>query len=164
MQAKDVIRQSIEMADYTVGKYLEDLDDQAFLMHPVSGMNHIAWQVGHLLSSEHEVAEAIKPGCCPPLPEGFAAKHNKEAASSDDPKAFLTKAEYLALWKAQREGLKALVDSFSDADLDAPAPERMRSYCPTVGHALNMMAGVHPLMHVGQFVAVRRKLNKPIAF
>jgi DinB superfamily len=164
MQAKDVIRQSIEMADMTVGKYLEDLDEQAFLMRPVGGMNTIAWQIGHLLSSERGTLEAIKPGCCPPLPEGFDAKHTKETTSSDDPKAFYTKDEYLAIWKAQREGLKALVDSLGDADLDAPAPERMRGYCPTVGSALNMMGGIHPLMHVGQFVAVRRSLNKPIAF
>ena len=164
MQAKDMIRQSIEMADFTVGKYLEDLDDQAFLMHPLTGMNHIAWQVGHLISSEHDVLEAIKPGCCPPLPEGFDAKHTKEAASSDDPKAFYTKDEYLALWKAQREAIKTFVESLTDADLDAPAPERIRGFCPTVGHALNMMAGIHPMMHAGQFVAVRRTLNKPIAF
>jgi DinB superfamily len=164
MQAKDVIRQSIDTTDMVFGKYLEDLDDQAFLMHPLSGMNHIAWQLGHLISSEHEVLEAIKPGCCPPLPEGFAAKYTKETATSDDPKAFQTKAEFLALWKAQHEAIKAVVETLSDADLDAPAPERIRSFCPTVGHALNMMAGIHPMMHAGQFVAVRRALNKPIAF
>jgi len=33
-----------------------------------------------------------------------------------------------------------------------------------VGLALNMMGGIHPLMHAGQFVAVRRDLKKPVAF
>jgi DinB superfamily len=164
MQAKDVIRQSIDMADMTIGKYLEDLDAEAFLMHPVTGMNHIAWQIGHLISSERSSLEGIKTGCCPPLPEGFDAKHTKEAAGSDDPKAFYSKDEYLAVWKAQRDAIKALLESLSDADLDAPAPERIRAFCPTVGHAMNMMGGIHPLMHVGQFVAVRRSLKKPIAF
>ena len=32
---------------------------------------------------------------------------------------------------------------------------------PTVGHALNM-AGGHTLMHVGQFVPLRRTLDKPV--
>jgi hypothetical protein len=127
-------------------------------------MNHIAWQLGHLISSERSTIEAIKPGTCPPLPEGFDAKHDqKECTKIDDPAAFHTKDEYLAVWKAQRDALKALVESMTDADLDAEAPERLRSFCPTVGHALNMMGGIHPLMHVGQFVAVRRKLDKPIA-
>ncbi len=163
MQAKDVIRQSIEMADMTTSKYLEDLDDAAFLKRSVDGMNTIAWQLGHLISSERSIMEAIKPGSCPALPEGFDAQHGKETASVDDPSKFLTKDQYLSLWKAQRAATKAVLESLSDADLDAPGPERMRSFCPTVGHVMNMMGGIHPMMHAGQYVAVRRDLKKPIA-
>jgi hypothetical protein len=163
MQAKNAIRQSIDMADMTIGKYLEDLDDAALLIRPVAGMNHIAWQMGHLISVERTMIEDIKPGSCPPLPEGFDARHSKETIGSDDPKAFHTRAEYLALWDAQRAATKAVLESIDDAKLDAPGPERFRSFCPTVGHALNMMGGVHPLMHAGQFVPVRRMLKKPIA-
>jgi len=164
MQAKDAIRQSMEMSDMVMGKYLEDLDDAAFLRRPVEGMNHIAWQVGHLISIERGTIEAIKPGSSPALPEGFDAKHGKETHSVDDPGQFYTKDEYLAFWKAQREATRSVLDSLSDADLDAPAPERVRSFCPTVGHAMNMFGGVHPMMHAGQFVAVRRSLQKPVAF
>jgi hypothetical protein len=163
MQCKDAIRQAMGMADSIVGKYLEDLDDAAFMIRPVPGMNHIAWQMGHLISAEHGTMEGIKPGSSPALPEGFDAKHGKETISIDDPKAFYTKDEYLALWKAQRAATLAILESLSDADLDAPAPERLRTFCQTVGHAMNLMGGSHPLMHVGQFVAVRRQLNKPIA-
>jgi hypothetical protein len=162
MQAKDAIRQSIGMADMMMNKYLEDLDDDAFLVRPVHGMNHIAWQLGHLISSERGTLEGIKPGSCPPLPEGFDAKHGKETIATNDPSQFYTKAEYLAFWKAQRAATLVVLESLDGADLDAPAPERIRGFCPTVGHALNMMGGVHPLMHAGQFVAVRRQLGKPI--
>ncbi len=164
MQAKDVILQSAQIADMMMSKYLDDLDDSAFLVRPVAGMNHIAWQVGHLISSTQGAIESIKPGSLPPLPEGFDTKHKQnETANSDDPAAFHTKAEYLALWKAQREAFKALVESLTDAELDAPAPERLQRMVPTVGLALNLMGGIHPLMHVGQFVAVRRQLQMPIA-
>jgi hypothetical protein len=163
MKAKDVIRQTIEMSDMATGKYLDDLDDAAFLSRPVAGMNHIAWQIGHLISVEHGILEGIKPGSCPPLPEGFDAKHRKETSTSDDPKAFHTRDEYLSLWKAQRAATLAVLESLDDADLDAPAPEGVRQWCPTVGLALNMMGGIHPMMHAGQYVAVRRSLNKPIA-
>lgn len=164
MHAKDAIRQSIEMSDMTMGKYLEGLDDAAFRARPVDGMNHIAWQMGHLISTERSTLEAIKPGSCPPLPEGFDARHGKETATSDDPQGFHTKEEYLALWKDQRAATRSILDSMTDADLDAPAPERIRGFCPTVGHALNMMGGIHPMMHAGQFVGVRRSLKMPIAF
>lgn len=164
MQAKDAIRQSIEMADMVTGKYLEDLDDAAFLARPVPGMNHIAWQIGHLISTERAALEAIKPGSCPPLPEGFDAKHGKETTAFNAPADFYTKDEYLAAWKGQRAALLSVLDSLDDAGLDAPAPERLRGFCPTVGLAINMMGGLHPMMHVGQYVAVRRAKEKPIAF
>ena len=81
MKAKDAIRQAIEMSNMITGKYLDDLDEAAFLSRPVAGMNHIAWQIGHLISSERDVIDTIKPGFCPALPEGFDAKHTKETAN-----------------------------------------------------------------------------------
>ena len=46
--------------------------------------------------------------------------------------------------------------------MDAPGPEKSRAFMPTVGHVFSLAAS-HPLMHAGQFVAVRRHLKKPIA-
>ena len=163
MHAKQAILHSIGVADSLMSKYLDDLGDEAFFVRPVEGMNTIAWQVGHLISSERGFVEAVKPGSCPALPEGFDARHNKEATKIDDPSKFPTKAEYLAVWKAQRAATRAALESLSDADLDAPAPEKIRGMCPTVGHVFNL-TGLHPLMHVGQFVAVRREQGAPVVF
>ena len=65
--------------------------------------------------------EMVKPNSMPPLPAGFKEKHSKETAKSDDPKAFLTKAEYLDLYKKQRAATMKVLDGMSDADLDKPA-------------------------------------------
>jgi hypothetical protein len=158
---KDLLHQNLDSSERIVKTYLEDLDDQALLLRPVEGMNHIAWQLGHLISSERRMVEAVKPGSCPALPENFDAVHGRENTSSDDPKAFCPKAEYLRLADAQRAATKAVLDGLTDSDLDAPGPERMRQMAPTVG-AVFQMAGSHVLMHVGQFVGVRRKLKKPV--
>jgi hypothetical protein len=163
MHAKDAIRQSIGMSDMIMSKYLDDLDEAAFLVRPVAGMNHIAWQIGHLIATERGFVEGIKPGSCPALPEGFEARHTKETTTSDDASKFFSKADYMAAWKAQREATKAVLDSLSEADLDAPASENIRKFCPTVGMVLNL-TGLHPLMHVGQFVAVRREQKLPVVF
>ncbi len=163
MQAQDVIFQSINVADMIMASYLGDLDDADLMHRPVGGMNHIAWQLGHLITSERNMVEGIKPGSCPALPEGFEAKHGKDACATDAPDQFHTKAEYLAAWAAQRAATKALLESMSEADLDAPSPERMRNFAPTVGALFNL-TGLHPLMHLGQFVGVRRAKNKPVVF
>jgi uncharacterized damage-inducible protein DinB len=163
MEAKDVIRASMGMSERIVMAYVGDLDDADLKMPPSEGMNPIAWQLGHLISSERSMIEAIKPGSSPSLPEGFEAAHSTEKAKAGelDPSAFKTKAEYLHLWNEQRAATKALLDGLSKTDLDAPAPERMRSFVPTVGDVL-ALTGSHALMHVGQWVPVRRKLGKPV--
>ena len=162
MHAKDAIRQTLDMSERIVNAYVGDLDDSDLLVRPVEGMNHIAWQLGHLIHTERTLVEGIKPGSSPPMPEGFEGNHSRENSTSDDPNQFLTKDAYLELMNAQRVATKDVLDSLPDEDLDAPSPERFRKMVPTVGAAC-MLAGTHYIMHVGQFVAVRRKRGKPIA-
>jgi uncharacterized damage-inducible protein DinB len=57
----------------------------------------------------------------------------------------------------------AAVDATPDEQLDAPGPEDMREYAPTVAAVL-MLLGTHWLMHAGQFVPIRRKLGKSPLF
>ncbi|MDB5349388.1 MAG: hypothetical protein JWN86_635 [Planctomycetota bacterium] len=161
MHAKDVILNSLGSSDMITKAYVGDLSDADLMARPVPGMNHIAWQLGHLISVEHKVMEELAPGSSPALPEGFDAKHTKETTTSDDPSKFYTKAEYLAVWDAQHAATKAVVAKLTEEQLDAPAPESFRRMVPTNGLTINFLAS-HTLMHVGQYVAVRRTLGKPV--
>ena len=164
MSTKATIEQTLGVSDMIMDKYLTDLDEAAFLTRPVAGMNHLAWQVGHLIAIEYKFVEAVKPGASPALPDGFVAKHAMDKHGSDNAGDFHTKDEYLAVWKGQRAATRATLAGLSEADLEAPCPdEKMRQLCPTVGGMFNL-AGLHCLMHAGQFVAVRRKHEMPIAF
>jgi hypothetical protein len=162
MHAKDAIRSCLDMSDRVIKTYLEDLSDADLKVKPVEGMNPIGWQLGHLVSSERAMMEGVKAGSSPALPAGFDEVHGRDNPGGVDVEKFSTKQEYLRLIDAQRAATKALLDSLSDADLDAPAPERMRPIAPTVG-ALMLLAGNHYLMHAGQFVPVRRKTGKPVS-
>ena len=163
MNAKRAIESNIAMADKIAQSYLADLTDAELLVRPVPGANHIAWQLGHLISSERDLIEMVAPGSMPKLPEGFKEKHAKQTAASDDPKAFCTKAEYLKLLKEQRAGTLAALAKQTDADLSKPAPEAMRSHLETVGDLFSMQGG-HLLMHAGQWAIVRRKLGRKPLF
>jgi len=164
MHAKDAILHTYGMNERILGAYLGDLSDADLLVRPVPGQNHIAWQLGHLINTERGLVEGIKPGTCPPLPEGFEQAHAREAdaTTSDDVSKFLSKERYLELFQAQRAATRKVLEGLSDADLAAPAPERAQRIAPTVG-AVMVLLGNHLLMHVGQFVSVRRKLGKPVA-
>lgn len=164
MNAIQAIQASAAASDMILKSYLGDLDDADFFKRPHSGCNHIAWQLGHLISAEVRMIDLLKPGAAPELPEGFADKHSKETCGEDAPAAFHAKDEYLALYDTVRAASSEAITSFSEADLDATNPhpdENFRQMFPTVG-SMWVLAATHPMMHVGQFVPVRRKAGKPV--
>jgi hypothetical protein len=160
MNVKDAIRTTLAMNENIIGGYIGDLADSDLLVRAVPGMNSIAWQIGHLISSERGMMEMIAPGVSPPLPEGFDQAHSRERATSDDTTGYCSLAKYQELMAAQRAATRSILESISEADMDT-AGEKFPPYAPTHGAMLNMV-GIHGLMHAGQFVAVRRLLGKPV--
>ena len=158
MNAKDAIQTALTGTQDVLNRYLADLSDADLLVRPAPGANHIAWQLGHLVASEHWQLTKV-PGAKPPdLPAGFAEAHGKDRTKADGPQGFRTKEEYLALARKMREASLATLEKVPDAALDQPSGIK---YAPTVG-AVFLMIGNHPLMHAGQFAVVRRKLGKPV--
>lgn len=163
MNTQEAIHAAMDLSLMVFKGYLGDLDDADLMERPGEGCNHLAWQVGHLTASEVSLLEGIFPGKAAELPAGFAEAHSKEAVGSDDAAQFCTKAEYLELMDQVRAATQSALDDLSEQDLDAPAPEHLRSFCPTVGHVFVLIA-THHMMHAGQFVPVRRRLGKPVMF
>jgi hypothetical protein len=161
MNAKDAIIGSMDMGDYVLKLYVSDLDDAELMLRPSPGCNHLAWQLGHLISGEVSLLNQICPGSAPELPPGFEDAHKKENSDCNDASKFATKQQYVDLLDKARDATKAALDKLPDADLDKPGPEKMRNFCPTIGSFFTLIA-THPMMHVGQFVPVRRALGKPI--
>jgi uncharacterized damage-inducible protein DinB len=156
--SKDVIRNTIGAADMILNAYLGDLSDDDLYASPFEGGNPIAWQLGHLIVAERSWIEGMKPGSCPALPEGFAAAHTKETAAPNTLPRTFSKDDYMKAWQAQNAATLAVLDAATDEQLAAPSGV---DFAPT-GAALLNMTGIHALMHAGQFVAVRRKLGKPV--
>jgi hypothetical protein len=161
MTAKDVIK-SVYSSNFNVlSQYISDLTDAELLMRPVPGANHIAWQLGHLISAEISLLSAIPGGSKLELPSGFAERHGKDMAAVEPPKNFLTKAEYLSIFKKVREQTFAKLDALPEADLDKKNTGPLQQFCPTIG-SLFLLVANHQMMHAGQFAVLRRKLGKPI--
>lgn len=163
MDSRAAIRASWQTAEMVTNMYLGDLTDAELLVRSVPGINHIAWQLGHLVQSDHQIIDGVCPGSMPALPAGFAEKHSKETATSDKPGDFLSKSDYLRLFAEQRAAAAVALAKQTDADLDKPAPDSMKDYAPTVGDAFLLLGG-HWLMHAGQWAVLRRKLGRPPLF
>lgn len=159
MTPQQAIRKGLEMADFVCMRYLNDLSDEELFQRAAPGINHINWQIGHLIESEHRLMSMIHPSQ-PDLPDGFAEKYSRDKVTTDDPQQFLNKETLMATYQEQRSAtLQALAET-SDDGLDEPTGI---DYAPTVADLISMQ-GSHWLMHAGQWVVVRRQLGRDPLF
>jgi hypothetical protein len=163
MNSAEAIRLVIDSGQMISLAYLGDLTDAEILHRPHPGCNHITWQMGHLIASEHQMIEGVVPGSMPDLPGGFAEKYTKETAALDDAAAFHSKQELMELFEQIRAATLAALAQISDDDLDKASPEEMHGYAPTVGAAFSLQGG-HWLMHAGQWAVIRRQLGREPLF
>lgn len=163
MDTREALKLALDCGDMVSLAYVDDMTDEELMKRPHEQCNHIKWQLGHLIASEHQMVSGVAPGTMPELPEGFADKYGKETATSDDPAAFDSKEDLLALFKQQRTAAVEVLNGLSDEDLGKATPEAMQAYAPTVGAVFNLLGG-HWLMHAGQWAVVRRQLGRPPLF
>ena len=161
MRAVDVLATALRNAGEMVAHTLADFSDADMLVRPVDAANHAAWQLGHLVNSEHHMI-SMAGGKMPALPAVLAA-WGKEQQAINDPARVPAKAALLAAYQAQRAATLAWVKTLADKDLADTRGGKLPEWAPTVG-ALLTGAAMHDMMHMGQMQVVRRKLGKPILF
>ena len=163
MDACEALKVGINMGRLITTSYLDDLTDEEMLHRPCEGCNHINWQLGHLIASEHMLVSGVCPGAMPALPEGFAEKYSRETVGVDDLAKLETKETLLSVYEQQRAATLAALDQLADEDLDRESPESFRAYAPNVA-AIFEMQGSHYVMHAGQWAVIRRQLGRPPLF
>lgn len=164
MDSRQAILAGLSQADMIVNGYLADLSPQEMHTRACNGNNHIAWQLGHLIGSEHYLVDKVAPpGAMRPLPAGFPERHKKSTASSDETGGFETKEKYLELAKQVRADTISVIDKMSPADLDKPITSGVPPFCRTAGDVL-VFLGIHWVMHAGQWAVTRRKLGRAPLF
>ena len=157
MDAHQAIREALSSSQKIAELYLQGLSDEELLVRPCVGANHINWQWGHLLVSEHRMVSEVFPGQMPALPHGFAMRYDKNQAASDEHRTLWTKVDLESISREQRAATLASLERCTSSDLDAPTEI---DYAPTIG-ALFLAQATHWLMHAGQWAVVRRQLGHP---
>ncbi len=165
MTNNELVAIGIKTAYSFIEKFIDDLSDEEMFVRPISGANHIAWQLGHLISAEAFFLSHLPGKPTIPLPEGFMDQYSGKTAALESRDGFLkTKKEYLELFKVAEEHVLKAVNHLKPSDFDTPITEGpMAEMCPTIGSLLAFWPQ-HTVMHVGQFSVIRRKLGKPILF
>lgn len=160
MNAKEAIEINLNLSESIGLGYLKDLTPEDLLHRPAANANHILWQLGHLIRSEHQIMEQVFPGSMPSLPDGFADRYTSATADSNQPEDFDSLDALLALYRDQRQATIEKLNATTDDQLDQETPESIRAYAPTVAAAFSMQ-GTHWVMHAGQWAVIRRQLGRP---
>ena len=158
MDSRNAIKTALDMAEFVSMTYLSDLSNDELMLRPHPQCNHLNWQIGHLIVSEHQLMAKVVPGGMPALPEGFADKYSRDTANSDQQSQFESKDVLMQAYKTQRAATLNALAATSDGQFDASTGV---DYAPTVGSMFSLQSS-HWLMHCGQWVIVRRNLGKPV--
>jgi hypothetical protein len=162
MTGREVLKNALDGTRKTLGWFVQDFTDAELFVRPVPAANHVAWQIGNVISGDFFFVRTEFPSApMPELPEGFLELHGPKGTSNDGPDGFLTKDQYLKLLEEVRTATIAALMALTDEDLDRPSSEGMRPFAPTIGSVFQL-ASDHTLMHAGQFSVIRRKLGKPV--
>lgn len=160
MNAIETLRISLTTAQAITNNSLQDLTDQEMLHRPHPNSNHLKWQLGHLILSNHRMIGESFSAKLPPLPDGFVERYGKENAGCDQPDRFDSKQDLVRLFQRQQAAIKDLLEQLTPDDLDLNAPQAIRNYAPTMGAALALIP-LHWMMHAGQWAVIRRQLGRP---
>jgi hypothetical protein len=163
MDFAETVRSVLTASDFIVQSYLGDVTDAELLERPAADANHIAWQLGHLISAEARLVGAAAPAFAFELPEGFAERHVTATATSNNPADFLTKDAYLQLSREVRLNTLRALETISDKDADKPVTGRLPPFVTRVGDAFALI-GPHWIGHAGQWAVLRRKLGRERKF
>ena len=134
---------------------VKDIPDDQMCAQPHGLVNHPAWNLGHLVLSEHQTGGLI--GLESTAPDGWAELFKAGGTPGADRGAFPGKAELLDELRKIHERWRAALPGVDAAVLDAVHPnEKTRRYFPTVGTQVAFILTSHEMDHLGQIAAWRR--------
>jgi len=160
MNAKDVIRFTLDRSNDLTMKLLADMKNECLTMPTPRGGNHPLWVLGHLALAEAGILSKFVTGGENPL-----AKWKDLFGGGSEPVADAKKYpswdEVLRAFEQARANTLKTLERLSEADLDRPtnAPENMKAFFGTVGQVFAFIP-VHAAMHAGQVTDARRAAGK----
>jgi uncharacterized damage-inducible protein DinB len=169
MTPNDIIAGAFRSGRHMVHRFVDDLTPDEWRHQPVPGANSAAWIVGHLALVARRIAAArlgVPEADLPAVDEEAAKPFAATRQAAGDQSGLGDPRRWLTLFDECTEKCIGAVLRVPAADLAAPAPTPAPGILApnsTAGDLLNLLAGHHVAMHVGQLTTIRRSLGKPPA-
>jgi hypothetical protein len=160
MQSKELLKMTLEMSRGMTLQLIEDMKDAPVTFPTAKGGCHPLWVLGNVTLAEAMFVREWIVGESNPV-----AGWNDIFGGGTEPVADAAKyppfTEVMAKSDEMHKGTMALLDSFSEEDLDKPskAPAQRRAYFGTVRQCF-LMTALHWMMHRGQVADARRAAGR----
>ncbi len=140
---------------------LTDVEESRWFDPPAPGVGHVAWQVGHLASSQVALIHVRCFGreYTQHAPERFRQTFGKGSTPVADPTAYPPISEIRRMFdQLHRESID-LIRGMTDAELDEPTLGEAHPMFTTKAGAIGT-AAIHETFHGGQIALIRRLAGK----
>jgi len=162
MKTTEFIKTSLDLSRNSILGLLDDLKDQPLAQPTINGGNHAHWILGHLVCSESVIMHTIVLGNTTSPHDHLQPLFGHGTQPSTDASGYPSFDDLLAQWEEVRAFTLKTLDSFSDQDLDKPAPgcpEEWKSWFGSIGQTFTTQI-IHPTMHYGQLTDIRKSLGR----
>lgn len=161
MRATTFIADSLTVGGQWLEGLVGDISGDDLIQGPgPNDAHHALWIIGHLTVSESSIVDRFIRGTEPGLAD-WESTYGMGSQPMADRTAYVSKAELLDAFRAERSKTLALLGTLDDGDLDKPshAPEPLEGMFGTVGKCF-LLAVNHQAFHVGQVADIRRTLGR----
>ncbi len=164
MNGTAAIKALLEQGRQWLMALISDMKDSATAFPTPKGGNHPLWVLGHVVHSEASVVARFIHGQEDPLAQ-WSSLFGMGSTPVADAGRYPSIDELMAEFEKVRASTLKLLDSYTDADLDAPskAPADLKAMFGTVGQCL-VSLGLHCAFHAGQVADARRASGREPLF
>ncbi len=158
----EIAVKNIEFARRYTIQLLEDVQADEWFQAPVSGVTHLAWQVGHIAMAQYALTMLRLRGKEPSdqalISNDFFRRFKKGTTPSPAPDDYPPMEEIWAVFhRVHEQALKELA-GYTDQDLDVSLPEPHAVFDTKLGSVF--FCSSHEMLHAGQIGLLRRLLGK----
>ena len=164
MNTIEFIKSSLETSKNATLGMIMDLKDEPLAQPTINGGNHALWILGHIVTSESSIIHTIILGKDSSPVDDWQPLFGHGSTPQLDASVYPSFDELLEAWEEVRAFTLSTLESFSDDDLDKPAPgcpEEWKSWFGTVGMTFTTQI-IHPTMHYGQLADIRKALGREL--
>lgn len=162
MNVIELLVNRLETARGWTCSLLEDIEASEWFHAPAPGLQHVAWQIGHLASSQVTLIHGRCFDKTPSdhIPARFRELFGKGSRPVADPSAYPAPTDIRRVFDRIHSEALELVKSISVDELERPASGDPHPMFITKGQCIAMVA-MHESFHAGQIALTRRILGKP---